>query len=129
MAMNGSPAHPHSDGLHEHAHDHPRGHSHGVIDPAIASTERGIWALKWSFFGLLATALLQLAVELNVGVKPNLSVAEGHSVAKEVRHRILHHVPHVSGVTVHVDPASQLGEAFHRMDPHAHDGLPVHSHG
>jgi len=29
---------------------------------AIASTERGIWALKWSFFGLLATALLQLAV-------------------------------------------------------------------
>lgn len=34
MAMNGSPAHPHSDGPHEHAHDHPRGYSHGVIDPA-----------------------------------------------------------------------------------------------
>jgi len=343
MTMNGSPAHPHSDVPHEHAHDHPRGHSHGVIDPAIASTERGIWALKWSFFGLLATALLQLAVvavsgsvalladtihnfadaataiplgiafaltrlkpsrrfpygygrvedlagilivltilfsalfggyeatrrllhpqpvaylwavaaasvvgflgneavavfrirvgreigsaalvadgyharadgltslavmagaggvwlgypiadpligllitlailglvwqssreiftrmldgvapevleavghaarqtagvrdvaevrarwighrltlELNVAVDPELSVTEGHQVAKKVRHAILHHLPHISAVAVHVDPATEIGEAFHRIHGHAHDGLPVHSHG
>src|SRR5437762_7423548 len=45
-----------------HGHDHAHHHRHGIIDPAIASTDRGMWALKWSFFGLLATALFQLVV-------------------------------------------------------------------
>lgn len=71
----------------------------------------------------------RLAVELNVAVAPDLSVREGHEVAKEVRHRVLHHVPHVSRVTVHVDPSDQCGERFHRVERHAHDGLPAHSHG
>jgi divalent metal cation (Fe/Co/Zn/Cd) transporter len=33
-----------------------------VIDPTIASTERGIWAIKWSFIGLMATALFQVVI-------------------------------------------------------------------
>jgi divalent metal cation (Fe/Co/Zn/Cd) transporter len=33
-----------------------------MVDPAIASTDRGLWALKWSCFGLVTTALLQLLV-------------------------------------------------------------------
>ncbi|MDP9476277.1 MAG: cation diffusion facilitator family transporter [Actinomycetota bacterium] len=32
------------------------------MDPTIATSERGIWAIKWSFVGLMATALLQLVV-------------------------------------------------------------------
>ena len=44
----------HGDGGH--------GHTHGVMDPGIASTERGIWAIKWSFIGLAITAVLQMAV-------------------------------------------------------------------
>jgi Co/Zn/Cd efflux system component len=43
-----------------HRPDH--GHPHGAIDPSIASTARGMWALKWSFVGLLATALMQVVV-------------------------------------------------------------------
>jgi len=70
----------------------------------------------------------RLTMELNVAVNADLSVTEGHGVAKEIRHRILHQVPHVSGVTVHVDPATQSGETFHGIDGHAHDGLPIHSH-
>jgi divalent metal cation (Fe/Co/Zn/Cd) transporter len=42
---------------HYQRHDH--GHTHGAIDPSIATTERGIWAVKWSFVGLCLTALLQ----------------------------------------------------------------------
>jgi cation diffusion facilitator family transporter len=51
-------------GAHEHDHDqdHAHGHSHGVVDPTIATTERGIWAIKWSFLILAATAVLQLVV-------------------------------------------------------------------
>src|SRR5215831_14365690 len=45
-----------------HGPDHPHHHRHGIADPTIASTDRGMWALKWSFLGLLATASLQLVV-------------------------------------------------------------------
>jgi len=45
--------------FHDHA-DH--GHQHGVIDPKITSTERGKWAVKWSFALLMVTALLQVVV-------------------------------------------------------------------
>jgi cation diffusion facilitator family transporter len=38
------------------------GHTHGVIDPSISTTERGIWAIKWSFVILALTAALQLVV-------------------------------------------------------------------
>jgi cation diffusion facilitator family transporter len=39
---------------------HP--HHHGVVDPALLTSKRGIWALKWSLLGLLATALFQMAI-------------------------------------------------------------------
>jgi cation diffusion facilitator family transporter len=37
-------------------------HQHGAIDPKITSTERGKWAVKWSFALLMVTALLQVIV-------------------------------------------------------------------
>ena len=40
----------------------PHGHTHGVIDATIPTTERGIWAIKWSFIILAVTALLQIGV-------------------------------------------------------------------
>jgi len=54
----------------EHRHDPGHGghgHTHGGVDPTVATSERGIWSIKWSFIGLLATALLQLAVVLLSG--------------------------------------------------------------
>ncbi|MGH7407763.1 MAG: cation diffusion facilitator family transporter, partial [Candidatus Methylomirabilales bacterium] len=54
--------HDHPQSKSGHAHDHGHGHSHGLVDPSIATTDRGVWALKWSFLGLLTTAILQLAV-------------------------------------------------------------------
>jgi cation diffusion facilitator family transporter len=70
----------------------------------------------------------RLTLEVNLAVSPDVTVTEGHGVAKEVRHQVLHHVPHVSAVTVHVDPATESGETFHHIGSHAHDGLPLHSH-
>ena len=71
----------------------------------------------------------RLAFEVNVVVSAHLTVVEGHAIAKEVRHQILHHVPHAADVTVHVDPASEPGEGHHRIAAHAHDGLEAHAHG
>jgi len=42
-------------------------HTHGVIDATIATTERGIWAVKWSFVILGVTAALQLVTVLLAG--------------------------------------------------------------
>lgn len=54
-----------------HGHDHVvvafHGHTHGAIDPTIATTERGIWAIKWSFIILAITAALQVLVVLVSG--------------------------------------------------------------
>ncbi|TGQ12214.1 cation diffusion facilitator family transporter [Mesorhizobium sp. M2E.F.Ca.ET.219.01.1.1] len=65
-------SHGHDHGGHDHGgqgHDHhgAHGHTHGVIDATIATTERGIWAIKWSFVILAITAALQLAVVLFSG--------------------------------------------------------------
>ncbi|HQT80429.1 MAG TPA: hypothetical protein PLD10_25600, partial [Rhodopila sp.] len=52
----------HSHGGHGHDHHGPHGHTHGVIDATIASTEKGIWAIKWSFYVLALTGILQVIV-------------------------------------------------------------------
>ena len=52
---------------HDHNHGGGHGHSHGVVDPSIATTTEGLWALKWSFVILMATALLQVAVVIMSG--------------------------------------------------------------
>lgn len=42
-------------------------HTHGAISPEIVTSKRGIWAVKWSFIGLLLTALLQVGVVILSG--------------------------------------------------------------
>jgi cation diffusion facilitator family transporter len=49
-------------GDHRHSEHHGHGHTHGVVDPTIVTTARGIWAIKWSFLILAATAALQVVV-------------------------------------------------------------------
>jgi cation diffusion facilitator family transporter len=48
--------------VHGHSHGHDHAHTHGVIDPSIVVTERGIWAIKWSFAILAITAILQIII-------------------------------------------------------------------
>ncbi|MFN0217397.1 MAG: cation diffusion facilitator family transporter [Hyphomicrobium sp.] len=52
---------------HDHGADGSHGHTHGVIDPTIATTERGLWAVKWSFIFLAITAALQFVAVLATG--------------------------------------------------------------
>jgi cation diffusion facilitator family transporter len=70
----------------------------------------------------------RLHADLNVAVASQLSVAEGHAVAKKVRHQLMHHLNYLSSVMVHVDPSEEAGEEFHRVLQHAHNGLEPHSH-
>ena len=58
----------HSHNGHDYHGDGPHGHRHGVIDPTIATTERGIWAIKWSFVIFATTAFLQVFVAISGSV-------------------------------------------------------------
>jgi cation diffusion facilitator family transporter len=55
--------HEHGHGLgHDDDRGHGHGHTHGVVDPSITTSDRGLWAVKWSFIGLAITAAFQLVV-------------------------------------------------------------------
>jgi cation diffusion facilitator family transporter len=70
----------------------------------------------------------RLLAEVNVAVRSDLSVEQGHEIAKDVRHQLLHHLRYLSNATIHIDPISASGETHHRIHEHAHDELPTHSH-
>jgi len=92
---------------------HATGHVEGVED---VSEVRARWLGH------------RLQAEVNVGVAPELSVAEGHAIAREVNHRLMHELRYLDMAVVHVDPLQEAGEEHHRTAAHAHDGLPPHSH-
>ena len=65
LAHRSSSVHVHSHRHHQHFHSDPtegHAHTHGVIDPQIAASDRGLWAVKWSFIGLITTAVLQIGI-------------------------------------------------------------------
>ena len=70
----------------------------------------------------------RLHAELNIAVNPQLSVAQGHAIAAEVRHQLLHHVRHLANAVIHVDPLDASGEEHHRVVEHVHGDLPAHAH-
>jgi Predicted Co/Zn/Cd cation transporters len=70
----------------------------------------------------------RMLADVNVAVPSNLSVEQGHAVAVEVRHQLLHQLEYLSDATVHVDPDTASGQAHHRIPEHRHDDLPAHSH-
>ncbi len=56
---------------HTHRHrpgdEHEHDHTHGAMDQQFLSTQRGIWAVKWSFLALMGTAVLQVVVVVFTG--------------------------------------------------------------
>ncbi|MDH3500831.1 MAG: cation diffusion facilitator family transporter [Acidimicrobiia bacterium] len=71
--------------------------------------------LRWHGHRLLAM--------LTVAVDAGLTVGDGHRIAQEVAHAILHEVPHAAEAFVHVDPADD--DHAHALTEH-HRGPPQH---
>jgi cation diffusion facilitator family transporter len=63
----------------------------------------------------------QLHGEVGVTVDHTKSVAEGHDIAEDVRHRLLHALPKLRDATVHVSPASHDDHDFHAAVAHHFD--------
>lgn len=70
----------------------------------------------------------RLHAEVNIAVRSNQTVEEGHKIAGEARHQLLHRVRYLSNAAIHVDPLTASGEAHHRIPVHEHGEGPAHSH-
>ena len=70
-----------------------------------------------------------MLAEVNLSVGPELSVAQGHEIAQEAHHQLMHHLQYLSNATVHVDPVGSSGEEHHqRAEDHHREGDAGH-HG
>ena len=90
----------------------------GVIEEIHHSVEhvrgvRGIGEVRARWIGH------KLYADINISVRSDASVSEGHEIAKEVSHQISHHLPQLGKATIHVDPEGKLGEEYHK---------PTHDH-
>jgi len=70
----------------------------------------------------------RLYAEVNIAVDSGLSVKEGHEIAVNVRHNLLHGLNYLSNAVVHVDPIGASGEIFHRLPEHDLDATHADSH-
>src|SRR5262245_3431732 len=62
----------------------------------------------------------QLRAECAVMVDHHLTVVEGHQIAEEAEHRLLHEVPRLTAALVHADPLPHEGTDYHELTgPHA----------
>ena len=59
-----------------------------------------------------------LHAEANVEVDGSLTTGEGHDIAEEVRHAMLHAAPWLRSATVHIDPCHHDGRDHHAVTSH-----------
>ncbi len=70
-----------------------------------------------------------LRTEVSISVDPQISVKEGHELAKRVEQEMGDHLKFLSGVTIHVDPATEPGEEYHHhVEGTAEEPAGSHSH-
>jgi divalent metal cation (Fe/Co/Zn/Cd) transporter len=93
-----------------------------AVDPAIVGQVETVAAASPRVVAVTAPRVRwhghRLVADLDITVPGELPVSDGHSIAEDVRHRLLHAVAHLDDAHVHVDPD----------DAHAHDGA-GHHHG
>ena len=90
-----------------------------AVDPAIIEAVEEVARTTPGVVGLGATRARwlghRLVADLAVTVDANLPVRDGHDVAEQLRHRLLHEVRHLDDAHVHIDPA---GADPHQLTSH-----------
>lgn len=67
----------------------------------------------------------KLRAECAVVVDHHLTVVEGHHIAEEAEHRLLHEVPRLTAALVHADPFPHAGTDYHELTgPHTGEPEP-----
>jgi cation diffusion facilitator family transporter len=93
-----------------------------AVDPSIVGQIESVAAASPGVVAVSAPRVRwlghRLVSDLDITVPAALPVSDGHSIAEDVRHRLLHAVAHLDDAHVHVDPD----------DAHAHESARHHRH-
>jgi cation diffusion facilitator family transporter len=94
-----------------------------AVDPAIVAEVEAIAEASPRVLCVTAPPRVRwlghrLMADVDITVSARLPVSDGHAIAEEVRHRLLHAVRHLDDAHVHVDPE----------DVHAHEATGHHRH-
>jgi cation diffusion facilitator family transporter len=74
---------------------------------------KGVGAIKLQWLGH------RCFTDLCIGVTPEMTLAEAHRIAEDVRHELLHDFPALVDVTVHADPyTGDSPDRFHDLTAH-----------
>lgn len=65
----------------------------------------------------------RLHTEVHIVVDPQLTTAESHHIAEQLRHDLFHQLPNLAEVVVHVEPWAMQLETVHQLTLH-HDPVP-----
>ena len=60
----------------------------------------------------------RLRADLAIEVDPDATVTEGHAIAHDVEHQLLHHIAHLDGAAVHVEPTGDAAVTAHASSHH-----------
>lgn len=88
-----------------------------VVDEveAVARDVEGVIAVQDTRIRWLGN---RLHVDLHITVNEDLPTRESHRIAEEVRHALMHDQPHLSIVSIHVDPCGHSGQNPHALTAH-----------
>ena len=94
-----------------------------AVDPAIVAEVESVAERSPRVLGVTAPPRVRwlghrLMADVDIRVPARLPVSDGHAIAEEVRHRLLHAVRHLDDAHVHVDPDGV----------HAHETTGHHRH-
>jgi len=108
------------------------------VEPEVPDEVREVGQVTYGVLGVSEVRVRWLGhkmlAELNLAVDPRLSMGDGHEIAEDVHHRLLHNLKYLSNATVHVDPVGLAREFHHRHGlgntnhPEEHDEN-GHDHG
>ncbi|WP_246001819.1 cation diffusion facilitator family transporter [Allorhizocola rhizosphaerae] len=71
----------------------------------------------------------QLRAECEIIVDADLTVAQGHAIAADAEHRLIHAIPRLTAALVHADPHPGHREAHRELDHHRDHHHEKHDHG
>ena len=61
----------------------------------------------------------RLRGELRIGVDDTITMAQGHQISEQVQHNLMHEIPALTDVTIHVDPFHNGSRAaYHELTAH-----------
>ena len=60
----------------------------------------------------------RLHADIGIAVEPQLTTADSHAIAEQLRHDLYHKLPYLSEIMVHVDPWSAQPEEHHHLTAH-----------